>query len=100
MLWGRDNVITWHADADYAIAHGAKHVMGPNEPDINDGIQAGMSPEECAAIWTKYIVPYKAKGIKLISPAFSNAPYPMGMNWMTQFLPLVAVKPDIISVHW
>jgi hypothetical protein len=70
----------WEAAANAAIAAGATHLLGFNEPDIAS--QSNLSPQAAAAAWKTYMQPFAGKA-KLVSPAITNGPPPsMGTGWM------------------
>ncbi|KAI0073835.1 hypothetical protein K474DRAFT_1626896 [Panus rudis PR-1116 ss-1] len=86
MLWSADGskTATWNDDATAAIAAGATHLLGFNEPDL--GAQANMSPEDAAKAWMTYMQPFAGKA-KLVAPAITNgAPPAMGTGWLDRFI--------------
>ncbi|KAG8872198.1 hypothetical protein FRB97_007891 [Tulasnella sp. 331] len=62
-------------------AAGSNVVMGFNEP-------SNLTPAAAAALWIQYIQPLRTSipGIKLISPAVTNAGAPSGIAWMDSFI--------------
>jgi hypothetical protein len=87
----------WEAAADAAIAGGASHLLGFNEPDLP--AQANLSPQAAADAWKQHIQPYAGRA-KLVSPAITNGPPPMGTGWMDQFLAACnGCTIDAIAIH-
>ncbi|KZV86831.1 hypothetical protein EXIGLDRAFT_217035 [Exidia glandulosa HHB12029] len=76
-----------------------EYLLGFNEPD-NDG-QAHLSPDDAAKYWKQYIQPLKAQGVKLVSPAFTNAGAPGGVAWMDAFITAcTGCSWDVVGLHW
>jgi hypothetical protein len=86
MLWGTasDHTNGWTTNANAAIAAGATHILGFNEPDLNS--QSNLTPSAAAAAWKTYIQGYAGKA-KLVTPAITNgAPPSMGTGWLDSFM--------------
>jgi len=86
MLWSADSSHTsaWSSHANAAIASGATHLLGFNEPDLSS--QANMSPAAAASAWKTYMEPFNGRAT-LVSPAITNgAPPSMGTGWLDSFL--------------
>ncbi|TCD60528.1 hypothetical protein EIP91_009936, partial [Steccherinum ochraceum] len=99
MLWSNkpEHTGSWVDDATAAIAAGASHLLGFNEPDL--GSQANMSPQEAADAWKTYIEPFAGKA-KLVSPAITNGGAPMGTAWLDDFLAACTeCTIDAIAIH-
>ncbi|KAF8665819.1 hypothetical protein AX16_000262 [Volvariella volvacea WC 439] len=78
MLWGDKQI----ADFQRLVQPGyADVILGFNEPNQHD--QANMSPEHAAAVWRQYIDPLKDYGMKLVTPACTNAPD--AIDWYNRF---------------
>ncbi|KAG8989253.1 hypothetical protein FRB94_008042 [Tulasnella sp. JGI-2019a] len=98
MQWNGANIANLAAEVKAA---GSNVVMGFNEPD-NSG-QANMTPAAAAALWIQYIQPLRTSipGIKLISPAVTNAGAPGGIAWMDSFIAAcTGCTFDGIAIHW
>ncbi|KAF7966055.1 hypothetical protein HWV62_40244 [Athelia sp. TMB] len=94
MLWGSD-ATNWTVAADAAIAAGAKHLLGFNEPD-NAG-QSNITPATAAQLWIEHMEPYAGK-VKLVGPAVTNGG---GVQWLQQFLGnCTECTIDAIAMHW
>lgn len=99
MLWGADQGHTqnWIDDATAAIAAGATHLLGFNEPDL--GAQSNLTPQQAADAWKKWMEPFAGKA-KLCSPAITNGGPPMGTAWLDTFLSLCeGCTIDCIAIH-
>lgn len=101
-LWGPIEVHTthWKDNADKALAGGATHLLGFNEPDIV--AQANLSPQAAAEHWITYMEPYAGKA-KLGSPAVCNSDAPnMGLHWLNDFLSACGSRctVDFFAIHW
>ncbi|KAI0689674.1 glycosyl hydrolase catalytic core-domain-containing protein [Cytidiella melzeri] len=99
MLWGIDQSHTanWANDATAAIAAGATHLLGFNEPDL--GAQSNISPEDAAKAWKTYMQPFAGKAA-LIAPAVTNGAAPMGLAWLDSFLAACdTCTIDAIAIH-
>lgn len=55
--------------------------LGFNEPDHPS--QANMNPQQGAALWRKFMLPLKARGYRLLSPAVTSAP--SGVKWLKEW---------------
>ena len=106
MMWGDNqyHAPNWKSDADSAIAAGATHLLGFNEPDL--GEQANMTPDQAKDAWKKYMEQYAGKA-KLGSPAVCNGGGPvgngatMGLNWLNNFLNACSdCTIDFLAIHW
>jgi hypothetical protein len=97
MLWSTNN---GHDGNQFlSQAHGAKVVLGFNEPERAE--QANMSPEDAARAWIQYIEPIRAQGARLGSPAIASTDE--GLNWLQQFvneLNNVGGQIDFLALHW
>ncbi|GJE93989.1 glycoside hydrolase family 128 protein [Phanerochaete sordida] len=99
MLWGADADHTngWMDDATAAIAAGATHLLGFNEPDL--GAQSNLTPQQAAAAWRQWMEPFAGKA-KLVSPAITNGGAPMGTAWLDSFLEECSdCTIDCIAMH-
>lgn len=94
MQWGKDNVDNF---IDEVQAQNAKTILGFNEPDLSS--QSNISPMDAASLWVQHIQPLRAHGVRLGSPAVSNAP--SGIPWLSQFLGnCTECTFDFIPIHW
>ncbi|KAG2149384.1 hypothetical protein DEU56DRAFT_62595 [Suillus clintonianus] len=94
MQWGEGNVKNFMAAVQ---AQGAKTVLGFNEPDLSS--QSNIEPMAAASTWMQYIQPLKANGVRLGSPAVSNAP--SGTPWLSQFFGnCTGCTIDFVALHW
>ncbi|GAA5836263.1 hypothetical protein JCM3766R1_003471 [Sporobolomyces carnicolor] len=104
MLWGTKKLDGWEAAAASAMESGATHVLGFNEPDLEE--QANLTPAAAASIWSSAIEPLATKGAKLVSPAVSNGVLtddgkPMGVPWLLEFLDACqGCTIDAVALHW
>lgn len=99
-MWGPIEVHTanWKANADNAIAAGATHLLGFNEPDLAS--QANLTPQQAADSWRTYMEPY-AGHAKLGSPAVCNGGGLTGLNWLTSFFDACSgCTVDFVAIHW
>jgi hypothetical protein len=87
MLWGNTATYTgnWEKDANAGIAAGATALLGFNEPDHT--AQANISPADAATSYKTYLSDkFGGKKVKLGSPAVTNGPAPMGLDWLNKFM--------------
>ncbi|GAA5944403.1 glycoside hydrolase family protein [Sporobolomyces koalae] len=104
MLWGPKQLDGWPAAAQAGIDSGATHLLGFNEPDIDE--QAHLSPTKAAELWSSAIQPFATKNVKLVSPAVSNGVKtddgrPMGVPWLLEFLTACdKCTIDAVALHW
>ena len=86
MLWGAEttSTISWVNDATKAISSGATAVLGFNEPDHAQ--QANITFHDAAESYQQYITSNFAGKAKLISPAVTNGPEPMGLMYLQNFM--------------
>ena len=106
MLWGdNDTLFTnrWVANADAAIAKGAKALFSFNEPD--NGGQSNMPPQRAAAGHAKWMNPYSGKA-QIGAPAITNSgDAGQGIEWLKAFFTACnaqsgGCKVDFCPVHW
>ncbi|EGX93383.1 Glycoside hydrolase [Cordyceps militaris CM01] len=104
MLWGDLPVHTshWDADAEAAIANGAKALLSFNEPDMPS--QANMDAGAAAAAHAKYFSKYKGRA-QIGSPAVSNSGQAgQGVAWLKSFVSACNANSDchfdFCAVHW
>ncbi|KAF2665485.1 hypothetical protein BT63DRAFT_377881 [Microthyrium microscopicum] len=101
MLWtsqDQSRVNTWNADATAAIAAGAQHLLGFNEPDLST--QSNIDPATAAAGWKKDMEPLACKA-RLVSPAVTNGGAPSGLTWLSSFLSACSgCTIDAVAIHW
>ncbi|KAG9697099.1 glycoside hydrolase family 128 protein, partial [Aureobasidium melanogenum] len=100
LLWGLTNGHTtnWNSNANTAIANGATHLMSFNEPDMTS--QANMSPEDAAAAYKTWMMPFAGKA-KLGAPAVTNGANGMGLDWLAAFLEACdGCQIDFVAIHW
>jgi hypothetical protein len=58
-----------------------------------------LSPEQAAQAWKTHIQPFAGRA-KLVSPAVTNGPAPMGLDWMDRFLRACTdCQIDAIAIH-
>jgi len=79
------------------VAGYANTVLGMNEP--NEPSQSNLTPQQGVDMWMQYIVPLKALGYYLISPACTDDD--AGLTWYQQFFELCAGNclVDAIAFH-
>lgn len=83
MGWGLDTSSQSLTDALDSTT--SAYVLGFNEPDLAE--QSNISAPKAAKRWAYRWVPFAGRtGAKLVSPAITNGPYPMGVSWMKRFL--------------
>jgi hypothetical protein len=110
-----NHVNGWAAHVKKAIANGATHLLGLNEPD-NAG-QAHLTPQAAATAWKKYMQPVRrhlkpsrrsrltsaaqyAGKLKLVSPAVTDGPAPGGLAWLDAFFAACAgCTVDAVAIH-
>ncbi|GAA5923670.1 hypothetical protein JCM3775_000466 [Rhodotorula graminis] len=103
MLWGPKQVDGWEDNAKKALAAGATHVLGFNEPDLPE--QANLSPSAAAQLWKDHVEPL-AGTAKLVSPAVTNGVKldngtSMGVLWLVDFLAACdRCTVDAVALHW
>ncbi|KAH7929787.1 hypothetical protein BV22DRAFT_1001982 [Leucogyrophana mollusca] len=94
MQWGASGVETFAATVQAA---GAKTILGFNEPDLSS--QSNIEPSTAASLWTQYIQPLAADGVRLGAPAVTNGP--TGTPWLSQFIGnCTECTFDFIPLHW
>ncbi|QRW19219.1 glycoside hydrolase family 128 protein [Rhizoctonia solani] len=79
MLWGTKQKSSFTEQVKSVTG---EYILGFNEP--NQGDQSNMSAADGAALWKSMILPLKAKGAKLISPATTSAP--SGKQWIKDMM--------------
>jgi hypothetical protein len=58
-----------------------------------------MSPQQAAAAWKQYIQPYGGRA-RLVSPAVTNGPAPMGLAWLDSFFSACSdCQVDAVAIH-
>ncbi|KAI9742415.1 MAG: hypothetical protein M1818_003949 [Claussenomyces sp. TS43310] len=100
MLWcpTSDFTSTWTANADAALAAGATHLLGFNEPDLSS--QCNIAASDAAAGWKQYMEPYAGKA-KLVSPAVTNGGSPLGLDYLSSFISACnGCSIDAVAIHW
>lgn len=101
MMWGtKDPWLTsiWSANAKKAIANGATHLLGFNEPDLGD--QAAMTVAQAVTAWRTYMEPFAGQA-KLVAPAITNGGAPAGVQYMKDFLAAcTGCHIDAVAMHW
>ncbi|KAL0581171.1 hypothetical protein V5O48_000861 [Marasmius crinis-equi] len=94
MQWGAGNIENL---STIIKAQGSKVLLGFNEPDFSQ--QSNIDPNYAAQLWTKYIEPLKASGVRLGAPAVSSGAG--GIPWLTSFMSACSnCTFDFIPVHW
>ncbi|KAJ7768289.1 glycosyl hydrolase catalytic core-domain-containing protein [Mycena metata] len=102
MLWGQKDVAQWTDASNGINATISKNkptaVLGFNEPQETG--QSNLTPQQGADLWTTYIEPLHAQGLRLGSPAPSSAP--SGKTWIQDFLTACngACTVDFIALHY
>jgi hypothetical protein len=87
MLWGDNATYTkdWQKNANDSINSGASALLAFNEPDQVG--QALINPSDAAISYRTFMSDMFGGGsIKLGSPAVTNGPAPMGLNWLDKFM--------------
>jgi hypothetical protein len=101
MLWTSQDparVNTWDSDAAAALAAGADHLLGFNEPDLS--AQSNIDPATAAAGWKKLMEPLACKA-RLVSPAVTNGGSPGGLTWLSNFFTACSgCTVDVVAIHW
>lgn len=101
MLWGdpTNNAgyqVDWKNNVTAAIKSGSKHLLGFNEPDINN-----LSPAAAAASYKIFMQPYASSTVKLGAPAVTAGGPPTGLTWLTEFLGnCTSCTIDFVPIHW
>ncbi|KAF8679582.1 Flavodoxin-like fold [Rhizoctonia solani] len=96
MLWGTKQKSSFTEQVKSVTG---EYILGFNEP--NQGDQSNMSAADGAALWKSMILPLKAKGAKLISPATTSAP--SGKQWIQDMMNACGEDQcqfDFIGLHW
>ncbi|GJE87228.1 glycoside hydrolase family 128 protein [Phanerochaete sordida] len=99
MLWSADawHTANWVANAEAAIAAGATHLLGFNEPDL--ATQSNLTPQEAAAAWRTWLEPFAGRAA-LCAPAVTNGGPPMGTAWLDAFLEACDdCTVDCVAIH-
>ncbi|UNI19332.1 hypothetical protein JDV02_005522 [Purpureocillium takamizusanense] len=103
-LWGDRPAFTanWDADAEKAIANGAKALFSFNECD--NGGQANMPPTTAAAAHAKYMSKYAGR-VPIGAPSITNSGNPHeGVEWLKEFMAACdgssKCPVDFCNVHW
>lgn len=99
MLWSTNefHLPHWEERANSAIANGATHILGFNEPDLP--AQANMTPDEAADAWT-HMQQFAGK-VKIGSPAVCNGGGEVGLSWLKKFMSACdGCIVDFIAIHW
>ena len=99
MLWSTNeyHLPNWEERANTAIANGATHILGFNEPDLT--AQANMTPDQAAAAWT-HMEKFAGK-VKIGSPAVCNGGGDVGLAWLKKFMGACSsCTVDFIAIHW
>ena len=99
MLWSTNeyHLPHWEERASTAIANGATHLLGFNEPDLT--AQANMTPDQAAAAWT-HMEKFAGKA-KIGSPAVCNGGGEVGLAWLKKFMGACSgCTVDFIAIHW
>lgn len=98
MLWSGKQKSDFTSQVTNAKTTTPELVLGFNEP--NQGDQSNMSAADGAALWNQMILPLKAKGAKLVSPATTSAP--SGKTWIQDMNKACGGDCgfDYIALHW
>lgn len=99
MLWSTNqfHLPNWESNVKIAIANGATHILGFNEPDL--GAQANMSPQEAADAWDN--MEKFGDAVQVGSPAVCNGGGEVGLAWLKKFMAACeSCKIDFIAIHW
>ena len=99
MLWSTNeyHLPHWEERATTAIANGATHILGFNEPDLT--AQANMTPDQAAEAW-QYMEKFAGKA-KIGSPAVCNGGGEVGLAWLKKFMGACSsCTVDFIAIHW
>lgn len=98
MLWSGKQKSDFTSQVINAKTTTPELVLGFNEP--NQGDQSNMSAADGAALWQQMILPLKAKGAKLVSPATTSAP--SGKTWVQDMNKACGGDCgfDYIALHW
>lgn len=69
-----------------------------NEPDL--GTQANMAVSTAVSVWKTNMEPFYGQA-KLISPAVTNGPSPMGLTYLSNFVSqCTGCHIDACAIHW
>ncbi|KAF2147348.1 glycoside hydrolase family 128 protein, partial [Aplosporella prunicola CBS 121167] len=110
-LWGLRTAYDtpdWKSNAEEQISLGSTHLMGYNEPDVEDGAGGSfLSATEAAEGWMTYMQPFAGKA-KLVSPGVCNGEgvrpatgRNQGLDWLEDFVSACSsCTIDKINVHW
>ncbi len=96
MLWGTQSwhTLRWPANANAAIASGAKYLLSFNEPDL--GSQANLNPAQAVAGHRQFLESFAGRA-QISAPAVSNG----GLNWLKEFLAAcTGCTIDFVPIHW
>jgi hypothetical protein len=84
MFWGETVVDQFPSTIAQTLASATRNItaiLGMNEPD--QGGQSNIPPQTGVQLWTTFMEPLRAKGLRLGSPALSSAP--AGKTWLQDF---------------
>jgi hypothetical protein len=96
MFWGPKNTAKWNQRVAEMNKKKPNHIMAFNEPDLSG--QANMNPYYAAELFMQQIHPWRAKGVRVGSPAIAY-----NMEWMATFLAEVKKRGgavDFLCIHW
>ncbi|KAF2755979.1 hypothetical protein EJ05DRAFT_502453 [Pseudovirgaria hyperparasitica] len=102
MLWSAADALTsvWNANANAAIANGAKALLSFNEPDgCSDGGSC-MNATYAAQSYKTWMQPFAGKA-KIGAPGITNGGAPMGLTYLQNFMQACSgCTIDFITIHW
>ncbi|KAJ7772714.1 glycosyl hydrolase catalytic core-domain-containing protein [Mycena maculata] len=102
MLWGEKEVAQWANATDGINATISQRkptaVLGMNEPQETG--QSNLTAQQGAEMWTTYMEPLHAQGLRLGSPAPSSNPD--GKTWLQDFFTICngSCTVDFIALHY
>jgi hypothetical protein len=101
MFWGETVVDQFPSTIAQTLASATRNItaiLGMNEPD--QGGQSNIPPQTGVQLWTTFMEPLRAKGLRLGSPALSSAP--AGKTWLQDFFTACngTCNVDFIALHW
>lgn len=99
MCWGPRSLDSCADAAQQAIKAGSTHVLSFNEPDHAE--QANMPVGEAVSAHIMHLNPLSGTA-RVGSPAITNGPPPMGIQYLEEFLTRCAGQcaVDFITCHW
>ncbi|KAF1981163.1 glycoside hydrolase family 128 protein [Aulographum hederae CBS 113979] len=98
---GADRTASWVSDAKKT---GATHALSFNEPDQCGGGGTCMTdPVSTAGDHKEWFKDLEGGSMKIVAPAVTNGPAPMGLDYLKKFLSAcekLTCQIDVVAIHW